>query len=160
MNCIAKRRQTSRKVTKLSLISMIDFFTILVFFLMVNSGDVEVLQTPPGITLPQSQTQQRPPDTLKLLVTNAEITLGEQRVAISNNTARLQAELGELLKQSLLRTEKNLTTANSSVAEKGFSLTLMADKDVPYHLLKQILAICASYNYRDVALAVNSHEAP
>jgi len=37
-----KHRQTS-KTSKLNLVSLMDIFTILVFFLLVNSSDVEVL---------------------------------------------------------------------------------------------------------------------
>jgi biopolymer transport protein TolR len=46
MSARAKRmaRNHKRRTTKLSLVSLMDIFTILVFFLMLNASDVQVLQ--------------------------------------------------------------------------------------------------------------------
>ena len=41
------RQRVKGKVASLNLVSLMDIFTILVFFLMVNSSEVEVLQTAP-----------------------------------------------------------------------------------------------------------------
>ena len=41
---IERHRARMKKTSKLSLVSLMDIFTILVFFLMVNASDVEVLQ--------------------------------------------------------------------------------------------------------------------
>ena len=45
---------------RLNLVALMDIFTILVLFLMVNNGDVEVLQSDRDITLPESVSEQRP----------------------------------------------------------------------------------------------------
>ena len=38
-----RRHQRAKRVVSLNLVSLMDIFTILVFFLLVNSSDVEVL---------------------------------------------------------------------------------------------------------------------
>ena len=48
-----KRMSRNRvKITKMNLTSLMDVFTILVFFLLVNSGSVEIMEAPKNITLP------------------------------------------------------------------------------------------------------------
>ena len=48
-----KRMSRNRaKIVKINLTSLMDVFTILVFFLLVNSATTEVLETPKQITLP------------------------------------------------------------------------------------------------------------
>ena len=50
-----KRMSRNRpKITKMNLTSLMDVFTILVFFLLVNSATTEVLETPKQIKLPDS----------------------------------------------------------------------------------------------------------
>ena len=51
-----KRHQ--RNVT-LNLVSLMDIFTILVFFLLVNSGDVQTLPNAKDMALPESVAEQR-----------------------------------------------------------------------------------------------------
>ena len=51
-----KRMSRNRgKISKMNLTSLMDVFTILVFFLLVNSGSVEVLDAPKDVTLPESR---------------------------------------------------------------------------------------------------------
>ena len=49
MKRMSRNRQT---LTRMNLTSLMDVFTILVFFLLVNSASTEVLETPKQITLP------------------------------------------------------------------------------------------------------------
>ena len=53
-----KRMSRNRlKITKMNLTSLMDVFTILVFFLLVNSGSVEVMEAPKTVTLPESRVE-------------------------------------------------------------------------------------------------------
>ena len=58
---------------KLNLVSLMDIFTILVFFLMVNTGDVEVLQPDERIVLPKSYATLKPDSVPVVKVTNEDI---------------------------------------------------------------------------------------
>lgn len=46
----------------LNLVSLMDIFTILVFFLMVNSSDVKVMQSTADVALPQSTAEHEADD--------------------------------------------------------------------------------------------------
>ncbi|MBN3585995.1 hypothetical protein JYB64_26740, partial [Algoriphagus aestuarii] len=56
-------------------------FTILVFFLLVNSSDVEVLQRDKSIELPTSISDQVPADSLIVRISDKDILVGGRRVA-------------------------------------------------------------------------------
>ena len=66
---------------KMNLVSLMDIFTILVFFLMVNSSsDVQVLNQNSTIKLPDSTAQQPPGDVLALTVTDRDILVNGRLV--------------------------------------------------------------------------------
>ena len=49
---MARNHRRLRQHPRLNLVALMDIFTILVLFLMVNNGDVEVLQADRDIELP------------------------------------------------------------------------------------------------------------
>lgn len=141
---------------KLNLVSLMDIFTILVFFLMVNSGDVEVLQADKDITLPDSVAEQKPDLTLMIKVSSEEIVVqGRHIIAVDEAMAGDQVVIDALAKELTYQAARSpeLTEAEQL---KGRSVIVMGDKKTPYALLKRIMSTCADANYRDISLAVNS----
>ena len=59
----------------LNMISLMDIFTILVFFLLVNATNSEVLPSPKDITLPESSSEKSPVRNLVIAVNNENISL-------------------------------------------------------------------------------------
>ena len=77
-----KRMSRNRQmVTRMNLTSLMDVFTILVFFLRVNSANTEVLETPKQITLPASVVEQKPRETVVIFVSPEEVTVQGEAVA-------------------------------------------------------------------------------
>jgi len=77
-----KRMSRNRaKPTKMNLTSLMDVFTILVFFLLVNSATTEVLETPKQIELPASTIEEKPRETVVIFVSASEITVQGEVVA-------------------------------------------------------------------------------
>ena len=69
-----KRMSRNRgKISKMNLTSLMDVFTILVFFLLVNSGSVEILDAPKDVKLPESQVETKPRETVIIFVSPEEI---------------------------------------------------------------------------------------
>lgn len=149
------RHQKKTKVAGLNLVSLMDIFTILVFFLLINSGNVEVLETDDSLDLPSSNSERAPEETLVVLVNRDAIVVGGRPVAEINtleltNNGEIVALSEELQHQASRKT--NLTEREE---QDGFAVTIMGDKDTPYWLLKSIIQTCSAKNYRDIALAVN-----
>ena len=149
----------------LNLVSLMDIFTILVFFLMVNSSDVKVLQQDKSVQLPVSVAKQQAKETIIITVSGNNILVQGRTVASIDS---LPAEgIIEGLKSELdYQSEKNGQLAGSdassinesndvSQAQQGRSVTLVADKSTPYKLLKRIMATSTEANYTHISLAVN-----
>ena len=77
---MAKHHRRLNQVPKLNLVSLMDIFTILVFFLLVNSGDVEVLQADKSIKLPASVSEQIPENNLLVVVSATDVLVGGRSV--------------------------------------------------------------------------------
>ncbi len=61
------------KAGGLNLVSLMDIFTILVFFLMVNSSDVKVMQNTADVPLPSSTAKQEAVESLTVQVVGQSI---------------------------------------------------------------------------------------
>ena len=148
-----RNHQRMTQQPKLNLVALMDIFTILVLFLMVNNGDVEVLQPDQNITLPESGSEQRPELALIIKITADDILVGGRSIqgigtALAQPETSLQALAEELQNQAagLSRRERDL----------GRAVIIMGDRGTPYKLLKRIMTTCAESGYRDISLAVNS----
>ncbi len=151
---INRMSRNRTKVTKMNLTSLMDVFTILVFFLLVNSGSVEVMEAPKQVTLPESVVEEKPRETVVIFVSPDEVIVQGQAVArvddiLESDSATVEpvtARLAEL-KQSVLG------PATKSVA-KSQEVTILADKSVPFTVIKRIMTTCTGEGYGQVSLAV------
>lgn len=152
---MARRHRRNKAGPKLNLVSLMDIFTILVFFLLVNSSDVEVLQTNKDIELPQSIAEAQPPSNLILMVSAESIIVGGRQVVDLVSTKSLQRSKIPELQKELEYRAKRKPYRTPEEAAKGRGITIMADKGTPYTLIKKIMSTAASTDYRRISLAVN-----
>jgi biopolymer transport protein ExbD len=147
-------QQRSKKTTSLNLVSLMDIFTILVFFLMVNSSEVDVLQSNTKIKLPDSTSEQRPENRIVISVSEDNLIVQGRAVATvaeaMDPTQSLIPGLQEELRYQAGR--------KSEIPEGGFEVTIMGDKELPYWLLKKIMLTCQSTDFAQISLAVNKIE--
>ncbi|MFT6266669.1 MAG: biopolymer transport protein ExbD [Oleiphilaceae bacterium] len=145
------QRRTSNS-SSLNLVSLMDIFTILVFFLMVNSSDVKVLQQDKSVVLPSSTTEQQPKDTIIITISGSNILV--QGRAVARIDSPLDIEIIKDLKVELDYLA-NRRAVSADIEFKGFPITLIADKSTPYKLLKKVMATCTEAKYTQVSLAVS-----
>ncbi|KXI29153.1 ExbD/TolR family protein [Paraglaciecola hydrolytica] len=152
------------KDSKLSLVSLMDIFTILVFFLMLNASDVQVLQNSKSVVLPESTAKQAAKETLVLMVNNNELLLqGRKLATVASIMARNEELIPELVAELAYQSGKATVTtlsgsANSEDEPADKAITIMGDKDIPYALLKRIMQTCAQAGFTNISLAVESIE--
>lgn len=152
------RKHKRNKVSKLNLVSLMDIFTILVFFLLVNSSDVEVLQNDKSIKLPDSVAEKKPENTLIVLVNQESILVGGRKVADLGEVATSKSGDIEGLKEELEYLASRKPYKDAEAEKLGRDVNIMADKDTPYALLKKVMATCAKAEYRNISLAVSQVE--
>ncbi len=156
---MAKHRQRLNSVPKLNLVPLIDCFTLLIFFLLINySSTVEVLTVDSSIKLPASISETEPGETIVITVSASDIIVSGLRVGsvsemMADSSAKfapLEAELKILASQAAPLDEKGKL--------EGRPITILGDRAIPYEQLKKIMATCVAADYRKIALAV-SHKA-
>jgi len=150
-----KRMSRNRQVvTRMNLTSLMDVFTILVFFLLVNSASTEVLETPKQITLPASVVEDKPRETVVIFISPDEVTVqGKAVVATADiltmkgqNVAPIGARLAEVARSSI--------GIHAKQAIESQEVTILADKSVPFRVVKKVMSTCTSEGYGRISLAV------
>lgn len=156
---LAKHHKRFSAGSKLNLVSLMDIFTILVFFLIVNQSEVRVLQNTKEINLPVSIAEEMPAKNVLITVLPQSIMIQErviwqQKSALTEVSEDLNTGLIKAIKTELsyLSTKRPVLTDNET--ENGRSVTIIGDASVPYQVLKQIMAACADSDYRNMSLAV------
>jgi biopolymer transport protein ExbD len=151
---IARMTRNKRSLPKLNLTSLMDVFTILVFFLLVNSATVEVLQQPKQITLPDSVVEAKPRETVVIFVGTKEVLVQGVPVArVADIQATDSAEIEPISVRLAELSESVIGLSTQAVAESQ-EVTVLADKAVPFSVLKKIMATCTGQGYTRVSLAV------
>ncbi|HUH37379.1 MAG TPA: biopolymer transporter ExbD [Spongiibacteraceae bacterium] len=152
---MARVQRRNQQVSKLNLVSLMDIFTILVFFLLLNTGDVEVLENDKSIRLPDSVAEQRPDSTLVVRVNETRIMVGSRAlVDVSQVMQRDDMQIAELANELKHQAERRPLTTREEI-EAGRAVTIMGDREIPYALLKRIMQTCAAQDYRNISLAVS-----
>ncbi len=156
----ARHQERHRKQGSLNLVSLMDIFTILVFFLLVNSSEVEVLESNKDIKLPESVAEQKPKNTVVVMVNNKDVIVQGRSVA---NVADVLGA-SDVIIASLDKELKYLSSRRPKLSEeeqeKGRAVTILGDEKVPYQLLKRVMTTCAKADFRNISLAVNRIDVP
>lgn len=142
------------KAGSLNLVSLMDIFTILVFFLMVNSSEVEVLQSNSKIKLPDSTSEQRPENRLVISISQEDLVLQGRPVARVEELKDPSVSVIEGLRKEL----EYQASRKTEMPEGGFEITIMGDKELPYWLLKKVMLTCQTTEFAQISLAVNKME--
>lgn len=149
-----RRHKRSKGATALNLVSLMDIFTILVFFLLVNSAEVEVLPNAKDLQLPESIAEQKAEETVVILVSETQILVqGTPVLTIEEAMARDSSVL-EPLKAALQSQNDRVLrkAADAEIAQRA--VTIMGDRDIPYRLLKKVMRTCSDADYGRISLAV------
>jgi biopolymer transport protein ExbD len=138
----------------LNLVSLMDIFTILVFFLLVNSSDVEVLPNAKDIQLPESIAEEKAKETVVILIGDDDIIVQGVPVArVADVMKRNGNDIPEL-RQALLSQNDRVLRREAQDDIAGREVTILGDKDIPYRLLKKVMATCTESEYGRISLAV------
>ena len=148
----AARNARHGNALDMNLVSLIDVFTILIFFLLSNSG-VETLPAA-SVHLPESTAKKDPKETLVIVVNADEITVEGRKVAdvaplataTDDMIPGLKAQLDEIAARPVALAEN---------ASNAHAVTIMGDKAIPYQVLRKVMYTAARADFTDVSFAVN-----
>jgi biopolymer transport protein ExbD len=138
----------------LNLTSLMDVFTILVFFLLVNSATVEVLQQPKQIKLPDSVVETKPRETVVIFVGMEEVLVQGVPVALVADIQATDSAEIEPISVRLAELSGSVIGLSTQAVADSQEVTVLADKADPFSVLKKIMATCTGQGYTRVSLAV------
>jgi biopolymer transport protein ExbD len=155
----SEHKGRNKTMVDMNLVSLIDVFTILIFFLLSNVGGAETIASPRAIKLPESMSQKAPKETLLVVVTGSEILVGSKVVASVVDAVAVDGDLIEPLKAELdLHVGREVVLKANEADSKR--VTILGDKDIPYKLLRKVMATAARSGYTDVSFAVRQRFEP
>jgi biopolymer transport protein TolR len=156
---MAQHHMRNRADAQLNLIPLIDILSVMVAFLLVYSTEVEVIQNAKGIEIPQSIAQTAPKVSVVVMITRTDLFVQGEFIT---TVADIRAGSGPLV-EPLRAALKRPLLVGREMSERDLAqreITIMADKALPYEVLKRVMATCTDADYGRISLAVIQKEKP
>ena len=159
-----------KKQASFNIVSLMDIFTILVFFLLINTSDITPLPNPKGIEIPESIAETRPHESVVVMLSSEGIRLqGEEVITVEEIMSLPPVESidpGELANYSTevsyfvgVLQELANEVAPVSQEDPEREVTIMGDRKVPYKVLDRVMRLCADFaGFSKISLSVIQKE--
>jgi biopolymer transport protein ExbD len=146
-----ERNNKSHRVN-LNLIPMLDILSVLVFFLLFHSFNGTMPEQ--RLVLPESVVETKPRGTVAISVTPETVVVQGKPVIrtadLLDDRIGIVHEITDRLEQIQPHKISNKADAETETRE----VTLLADKTIPFKVLKKIMTSCTASGYGKISLAV------
>ena len=155
---IVRNHQLKKKHVVINLVAMIDMLTVLVFFLLVYSTEqITVVPDKKEVQLPQSISETQITNTVVVIVGEHEIIVHGKPIAridevLADNDAVIPALQAELMADATDMVRLAALPEDERIAHR--KVTIMADKELPFVLLREVMATSTAAGYGQLSLAV------
>jgi biopolymer transport protein ExbD len=146
--------RSKKKLTGLNLTPLMDVFTILVFFLLFHSSGGDILQTPKNIKLPDSVVETKPRETVVIMVSPEVVLVQGEAVVSTPELLEDKIVTVHEVTERLEQLERNIIGISTKTIAESKEITLIADKTIPFKVLKKIMSTCTGSGYERISLAV------
>jgi len=148
-------RYNKNHFVRLNLIPMLDVLSVLVFFLLFHSFNGDMPEQ--RLNLPQSVVETKPRGTVAITVTpEAVLVQGEPVIAtpaLYDDRVGTVREVTDRLAQ-IQRSMENEAGTGTHAGNEIREITLLADKTIPFNVLKKVMTSCTASGYGKISLAV------
>jgi len=144
-------RNNKHHYARLNLIPMLDVLSVLVFFLLFHSFNGDMPEQ--RLALPQSIVETKPRGTVAISVTPEAVLIQGEPVAKTPELYDDRIGTVHEVTERLAQIERETGTATVAAAEAR-EITLLADKTIPFKVLKKIMTSCTASGYGKISLAV------
>ena len=146
--------RSRKKVTGLNLTALMDVFTILVFFLLFHSSGSEIVEAPKQIKLPDSVVETKPRETVVIMVSPEGVVVQGEAVISTPELLDNKIETVAQVTERLEELEANIIGISTKTVVQSKEVTILADKTIPFRVLKKIMLTCTGSGYGRISLAV------
>jgi biopolymer transport protein ExbD len=157
----SKHSLLHRAEAELNLIPLIDILSVMVAFLLVYSTNVEIVQNAKGIAIPQSTAESQPKQSVVVMVTKDQLFVQGELITTVEEIRASKEQSVEPLRAVLER--PMLANADQAAMDEWLAtreITVLADKSLPYAVLKKVMSTCTAASYGKISLAVIEKELP
>ncbi|MBK7950036.1 MAG: biopolymer transporter ExbD [Deltaproteobacteria bacterium] len=151
---IRRMARNRKSAMKIDLTSIMDIFTTLVFFLLVNQSGTEVLEAPKQITLPASITENKPRETVVIFISKNEVTVQGEVVATPDGVMTSEATNIAPVAERLAQLRSQVIGTSTKAIADSQEVTILADRAVPFTVIKRVMSTCTNEGYARISLAV------
>jgi biopolymer transport protein TolR len=156
-----RRTLRRREDAELNLIPLIDIMSVMVAFLLVYSTEVEIVQNSKGVEIPMSTAQTQPKQSVLVMITTEHLFVQGELVT---STAEVRDSKESQIEPLRVVLSRPIASEGTSTAEQAAlasrEITVLADKSLPYEVVKKVMATCTAAAYGKVSLAVIEKETP
>lgn len=150
-------RAQPRADAELNLIPLIDIMSVLVAFLLIYSAEVEPVQNSKGIEIPQSSAEVKPQHSVVVMITKEHVFVQGEPVTTIAELQRATTPLVEPLR-AVLERPMLVSEIDDESTMSSREVTVIADKTLPFDVVRRVMATCTSSSYGKISLAVLQKE--
>lgn len=143
-----------REEPELNLIPMIDIMSVMVAFLLIYSTEVEVVQNAKDVQIPLSTAEAKPAETVVVTITKDMLLVQGDVIATMDQIRDPRAALIEPLREYLSRPLTAKAGAAQQAALAHREITVLADRGLPYEVIRKVMTTCTAAAYDKLSLAV------
>ncbi len=140
----------------INLIPMMDVLCVLVFFLLFHSFNSTLPDA--QLALPASVVEKKPKETVAIVVTPEVVMVQGEAVTTTPKLFDDSVGIVQEIHDQLVQLHHALKT-DAETAGVSTEVTLLADKSIPFKVLKKIMTSCTAAGYGNISLAVMQKEA-
>lgn len=153
---IKRMDRSSRKaVAALSLTSLMDVFTILVLYLLVNQSSGTVLDPPKEIKLPDSIVETQPRETLLVSVSDEQVVVGGVVTTTVQEILENKDDVIVPIRDRMAQIKESTISTDKQAAAQETEVTIMANRGVHFKVMKRVMTSCTAAGFTKISLAVN-----
>lgn len=148
-------RSSRNLAASLSLTSLMDVFTILVLYLLVNQSSGTVLDPPRDIKLPDSIVEVQPRETLLVSVSDEQVVVGGVLTATVQEILENKDDVIVPIRDRMAQIKESTISTSAQATDQGVEVTIMANKAIHFKVLKRVMTSCTAAGFTKISLAVN-----
>lgn len=148
-------RAKKHRAASLSLTSLMDVFTILVLYLLVNQSTGTVLEPPKDVKLPESVVESKPRETLVISVSDEQVVIPGLEPLLVSDIMAGNSEVVEPIRERLAEIKASVINVGDPATDTSNEVTIMGNRAIPFKVLKRIMTSCTAAGYTKISLAVN-----
>jgi biopolymer transport protein TolR len=149
---LLNRTMRPREDAELNLIPLIDVMSVLVAFLLIYTADVDIVQNTKGVEIPQSTADTQAQQSVVVMITKDHLFVQGELVA---NLADINVSSDPLVEPLRRVLDRPMLLGSGGVAGTSMrEVTVIADKSLPFELVRKVMATCTSTTYGKISLAV------